>query len=228
DLPQLPVGDMRQILKNNSHRSEAYHRLAILYDQTGNATASEKNYKIALKKNPKNAELLADYGYHYYLQKRLPEAESNLRRAIALDSRLARAHNNLGLLLAITGRQNEALAEFAKAGCKEAEARSNLAFALTMRKRWSDAQQQLELALAADPHSKTVKNRLETLQSLRPELKLQEKTNLANKQPSEKLVLEDRSEKKEKVEYAVNSTKVHVDPNESKSQRAIYIVPEPK
>ena len=140
----------------------------------------EKYYQTALKKDPKNPNLLADYGYHCYLQQRWKEGEANLREAIVLNPELHRAHNNLGLLLARTGRVDEAAKEFVRAGCSEAETHSNLGFALTLQKRFPDAKRQFDLALAADPNSITARNGLKTLKSISPDLEPLETPNLAN------------------------------------------------
>jgi Flp pilus assembly protein TadD len=130
--------------------ADAHHRLAVLHDKSGNFKASEEHYQVALKLEPKNAELLCDRGYSYLLQDRLEEAQENLEKAIKRDSDLTRAHNNMGLLLAQQGHVDRALVEFAAAGCSHAEARTNLAYALTMAGNVDDAQYHLEIARQAD------------------------------------------------------------------------------
>jgi Tfp pilus assembly protein PilF len=170
----------QEIIKKDSKRADAYHQLALLYDKKGDAQSSEKYYRLALKKDPKNATLLADYGYSCYLQERWKESEQNLRQALALDPEFARAHNNLGLLLARTGREEEALKEFARTGANEAEARSNLGFALLQANHWANAKEQFQIALAADPESKKAKEGLSTLQKLAPQIQTQEASNVAD------------------------------------------------
>ncbi len=91
-----------------------------------------------------------------------------MRQALALRPDLTLAHINLGLLLACTGRIDESLVEFARAGCPEADARTNIAFALMLEERWWEAQQQYELALAVDLQSKAAQDGLRTLHSLNP------------------------------------------------------------
>ena len=78
---------------------------------------------------------------------------------------MARAHTNLGLLLARTDRRDKAMTEFARAGCTEAEARANLAFALTLEQKPDEARQQYELALAVDSTSKAAQKGLDALRS---------------------------------------------------------------
>ncbi len=160
----------RNILEDDKRCVEACHRLAVLHDKKGDCQGSEKFYRQALELQPDNAGILCDLGYSYYLQRRWKEGEECLRRAVELDPALSRAHNNLGLLLACTDRNSEAMVEFTQARCTESEARSNMAFALMLQERWDDARRQLELALAADPGSEVAQEGLRTLQSLAPHL----------------------------------------------------------
>lgn len=161
------------IVRQDGRRADAYHRLAVLHDRKGDCKTSEELYRVALDREPHNAEVHCDLGYSYYLQRRWREAESSLRQAIAIRPDLARAHINLGLLLARTGRGDESLMEFARAGCPEADARANLAFALMLEERWMEAQSQYELALAIDPQSRAAQEGLATLQSLHPRFEYQ-------------------------------------------------------
>lgn len=133
-------------------RADVHHRLAVMHDKRGNFKASEEHYQQALKVDPKNAELLCDRGFSYLLQGRMEDAQDHLNRAIKREPKLSRAHNNLGLLLAQQGHVDRALVEFAAAGCSHAEARTNLAYALTMAGKVADAEHHLEIARRADVH----------------------------------------------------------------------------
>jgi Flp pilus assembly protein TadD len=130
--------------------AEAYHRLAVLEDKAGRFDESEEHFIRAIELQPGNAETFCDLGYSYYLQRRWDRAEKSLRHAISLSPDCARAHNNLGLMLARVGRSDEALKSFAAAGCDEAQARVNLAFAMITENRPLDAREQLVHALAVD------------------------------------------------------------------------------
>ena len=95
------------VIKKDSGCIVAYHHLGLLYSKKGEWELSQKYFDVAIKKAPKNIDLLCDVGYSYYLQHRDQEAEVCLRRAIALDTDNGLAHNNLGLLLARLGRQDD-------------------------------------------------------------------------------------------------------------------------
>jgi Flp pilus assembly protein TadD len=155
-----------EALKQDPSRADALTRLGVLYDGQGKFVSSRKAYEKALSAQPGSPDLYCDMGYSLYLQHRLAEAEMNLRQAVTLAPDHRRAHNNLGLVLAHAAREDEALAEFRRAGCTEADARSNLAFALTLEGRRPEARRQYEQALAADPSSAAVKKAIRELDAL--------------------------------------------------------------
>lgn len=136
--------------KDDSH-VVALHRLAVLYDQKGDVIASQPLYKRALKERPNDPDILCDQGYSFYLQRNWEAAESSLRKALELQPDLARAHGNLGLVLARTKRNPEAHDHFLRGGCAPAEAHCNIAFALSVEGDIAAAQQEYALALQADP-----------------------------------------------------------------------------
>jgi tetratricopeptide (TPR) repeat protein len=154
-----------EAIKRDASRSDAFNRLAILHDQQGKFKESAEYYRKALQASPGNAAIFCDMGYSLYLQRRWQEAEMNLQQALALKPDLARAHNNLGLVLARTDRVDEALAHFRKGGT-ECEAHLNLAFALSLERRWDDAHDHYEKALAANPTSEPAKNGLRELTAI--------------------------------------------------------------
>jgi hypothetical protein len=90
----------------------------------------------------------------------------NLKQAIARDPKHLRAHSNLGLVLAHNARPEEAVAEFLKSGCDEADARENVAFVLTTERHWDEARGQYRLALQARPASESAQSRLKQLDTL--------------------------------------------------------------
>ena len=153
-------------LASDLARADAYHRLALLHDRQGDCQTATEYYQQALERNSENSELHCDIGYSQYLQQRWQEAESSLRRAIALTPDLGRAHNNLGLVLARTGREQESLEEFARAGCDQADAHANLAHAMMLSNRWNEEQIEFRRALDTNPDLPAARDGLRSLRSL--------------------------------------------------------------
>ena len=161
------AGDMYlKAIEADPSRSDAHHRLALLYERQGRSQAADTHYRQALELDGENPNLHCDIGYSHYFHQRWPEAESSLRRAIQLSPGLRRAHNNLGLVLARTGREQEAFDEFARAGCNRAEAHSNLAFAMSLSNRWNEAEVEFQRALDTDPDLLPARNGLDSLRAL--------------------------------------------------------------
>jgi len=90
-----------------------HHDLAAEAVRAGRMQEALREYDEAIKIDDQLAE--AHLGRGFVLEfgfGRLDEAEVEYRRAIELKPLLAEAHNNLGQLLARTGRLDQALAEF--------------------------------------------------------------------------------------------------------------------
>lgn len=96
--------------------AEIHHDLALEALQKGAPQDALREYDLALEADPSMAEahmgrgLVMEYGLG-----RLPDAEAEYRRAIQLRPSYSSAHNNLGQLLARTGRSEEAIKEFDEA-----------------------------------------------------------------------------------------------------------------
>jgi len=156
----------REVLLKDPSRADACWRLAVLCDREAKFRESQDWYRKALAGMPGNAEIYCDVGYSLYLQQRWEEAEMNLRQALALAPDHARAHNNLGLVLAHIGKTDEALVEFRRAGCGEADGHVNLAYVLLLNKSWKEARRHYELALAADGSSAPARTGLREVEVL--------------------------------------------------------------
>jgi Tfp pilus assembly protein PilF len=96
--------------------AEIHHDLAVEALRGGRSQEALKHFDIALAADPDMPEallgrgLVKEYGFS-----KLAEAEADYRHALAVRPSYPEAHNNLGQLLAKTGRTTEALAEFDKA-----------------------------------------------------------------------------------------------------------------
>lgn len=161
------ISNYEQMLASDPQNLALVRRLAVLYDKKGQPEKAEPYYQRALHANAKDASLLCDYGYHCYLQRRWSDAEVHLRRSVELEPHQARAHGNLALVLARTQRVDEALQQFAEAGCSQADAHANVAFALASEAQVESAEQQYRQALAADPQHKRAREALAALDQAR-------------------------------------------------------------
>jgi Tfp pilus assembly protein PilF len=147
-----------EVLNQSPKCVHAMWRLAVLHDLSDAFEKSEPHYLTALELDPDNANLHCDYGYSLYLQNRWTEAESQLRHSVRLRPDHGHARTNLGLVLARTGRSEEALGEFRKAGCTPSQAHANVAYSDCLRGELQRALEHYETALQFDPQSDTAKS----------------------------------------------------------------------
>jgi len=126
------------------------HRLGVVADFQRRHAEAEHFFQRALQSDPRNAEVLGDLGYCYFLQGQLSKAESALTKATLLEPANKRNRNNLGLVLGHLGRPEEALAHF-KLANSEADACYNLAFIFAAQERVDEARECFQMALNADP-----------------------------------------------------------------------------
>ena len=145
----------KEAVELHPERSDALWRLAVLTDRKGSGEPSAPFYESAIALEPKNVDLLTDYGYSLYLHENYPRAEEVLGQALAIDPRHQRAHNNLGFTLACQDRLESAMRQFQLAGCSEAETLSNVGLALAMSGRLEEARDIYELALQKEPTLET-------------------------------------------------------------------------
>ncbi len=157
----------KKALENDPKRGDAHARLAILCDQKGDFEAASRHFAEAIRRAPKDPELLCDQGYHFYLQRRWAEAEASLNRAIALDKGHARSHTNLALVLARRGDTDAALAEFSRAGCDRSDAQANLGLVFALEGNRPEAERAYATALAAKPGSPSAREGMRALASAR-------------------------------------------------------------
>ncbi|MFM7058068.1 MAG: tetratricopeptide repeat protein [Planctomycetota bacterium] len=152
-----------QLLDRHPENGQAAWRLAVVTDRLGHFEKSEPLYRQAVKSEPRNVELLCDYGYSLYLQQRWAESARLLERAAELEPENPRVQNNLGLLYACTDRIQAAAMAFQRAGCTPEESRSNLGLAAAMNGRTADARRIFERVLQENPECTTAAQGLEAL-----------------------------------------------------------------
>lgn len=114
-----------EVLAADPNNAKAHHGIAIIADISKDWSTAELHYRQALKQSPRDANLLNDIGYSYYLQNRFHDAESFLNQAAAIQPEHQTVQINLARL---------ALRQGNRAGAEErlmtlfpaAEARSRL------------------------------------------------------------------------------------------------------
>jgi tetratricopeptide (TPR) repeat protein len=139
-----------ELAKKHPDSPQLAHRLGVVADCQRRHAEAEHYFQAALSAEPRNAEVLADLGYCYFLQGQLSKAESALLKATLVEPANKRYRNNLGLVLGHLGRHDEALAHF-KLANSEADACYNLAFIFAAQERVEEAKKCFQMALNADP-----------------------------------------------------------------------------
>ncbi len=141
----------REAIRINPRNSDALWRLALLHVRQNESELATEAFAGAVEADSQNPLLLADFGYHLYMSGDLKRAEKYLRGAVRGAPHDPRICNNLGLVLAAQGRDEESLAAFLDGGCTESEARANLAFVQALRLDSSSAAESLKASLSLDP-----------------------------------------------------------------------------
>ena len=105
---------------------DVHHRLAVVADKQQMFGAADDHYDAALRKRPRDPNLLSDIGYSNLLRGDNRRAETILREALAIDPSHKGAMLNLGTLYGKQGRYEDTLAVFRR-GTTDAEAKQYLA-----------------------------------------------------------------------------------------------------
>ncbi|MBI1344844.1 tetratricopeptide repeat protein [bacterium] len=114
-----------EVVSIDPNNSEAHHRLGVISDMNGDAQTADEHYGRAYAANPKDADLLSDMGYSYYLRGRFDAAERKLKEALEYHPYHRSAQNNLALVYGKQGNYDGALAMFRQTGT-ESEAQKNI------------------------------------------------------------------------------------------------------
>ncbi|MCS7026129.1 MAG: tetratricopeptide repeat protein [Bryobacteraceae bacterium] len=127
--------------------------LGIVRDRRGEWKLGENAHRAALALVPTNANVRNNLGYNLLRQGRRQEAIVELRRAVSENPHLPAARNNLALALSRGSQQErqQALAEWRQM-MDAAAAHCNFAASLIEQGAYSEARQQLDLALSLRPN----------------------------------------------------------------------------
>ncbi len=106
--------------------ADAHHGLAVIADKQQLFGVADNHYEAALKKQPRNPNLLNDIGYSHWLRGGDQQAEKMLLEALAVEPGHKGATLNLSTLYGKQGRYEDAYALLRK-GATESEAKQYMA-----------------------------------------------------------------------------------------------------
>ncbi len=148
--------------KNPPRQALAHRRMASALDRMGRFEQAENEYSTALKLSPNDPKIWNDAGYSFYMQGRWADSERALKTATQLDPNNTKYMTNLGLMLAASGKTDEALALFTKAG-GQAAGHANLAYVLATTGKTAEAEKHYKIALEFQPQLEPVRTALTAL-----------------------------------------------------------------
>ncbi len=125
------------VLAAKADDADAHHGLAVIADKQQLFGVADNHYEAALRKQPRNANLLNDIGYSHWLRGGDKQAEKRLLEALAVDPGHKGATLNLGTLYGKQGRYEDAYALLRK-GSSEAETQQYLAKLFPQDRRTRD------------------------------------------------------------------------------------------
>lgn len=125
-------------------------RLALLYDRTGNPDRAAREYTLALKEDPTNADLWHELARFQLQRAEFVDAEISARRALTLDPENKRAWVTRGLIEAELERYDDAYTSFTHA-VSPAAAHNNLGIILARQGKAELAGKELAEARRLDP-----------------------------------------------------------------------------
>lgn len=128
-------------------------RLAVLYDRAGRPELAAKEYSLAVKEDPTNADLWNDVAYFQLQRAEFVDAEISARRALTLDPDHKRAWVTRGLIEAELERYDDAYRSFTRA-VSPAAAHNNLGIILSRQGKADLAAKELAEARRIDPTQK--------------------------------------------------------------------------
>ncbi|HEV8039312.1 MAG TPA: FG-GAP-like repeat-containing protein, partial [Bryobacteraceae bacterium] len=162
-IPQTPAERLAKALPfpgNSATYEFGRNNLSLgsAFFQRGYFDPAEASFRQALRDDPSSAEAQYGLGSVYLKQEKLVEARASFEQALKLNATYPDTHpnawNNLGLLATREGRTADAIRDFEEAlrlNSNHWIALENLGNAYRQQKRWPEALQTLERAVAARP-----------------------------------------------------------------------------
>ncbi|MCX5835136.1 MAG: tetratricopeptide repeat protein [Deltaproteobacteria bacterium] len=137
DMDRAIEAFLRAISLDGNHFM-AHMKAAEAFSQKIHYDEAMKYYKMALKLQPRTAEIYSSMGSILVLQGRVDEAIAPLNKALQMKPDYAKAHNNLGSALLLQKKRDEAIVHFQEAVRLDPDyrlARENLSEALAQKKK---------------------------------------------------------------------------------------------
>ena len=103
-----PSADMKR-------EASARMQMGVTYLEQRNLPSAMRELTRAAELDPDNSEIAMTLGLAYQARGDIEKSEEYLRRAIRMDPDNAAAHNNLGNILSLQGKGDEAIREYEKA-----------------------------------------------------------------------------------------------------------------
>lgn len=148
--PDKAIEQYRKAIAVNHDYTAAYARLGLMLSVTGQHEESVAAFTRAVELKPGSPILRNNLGFELLYVERFDEAERHLREAARIDSKLAQAHINLGILLGRTQRYEQAVDSFRKV-LPEPDAYYNLGLLQRAQGRHSEAAESLRHVLTINP-----------------------------------------------------------------------------
>ena len=105
----------REILKTQPKHPDANHNLGVIINNKKNSTEALKLFKIAVEKNPYSEQFWISYTNLLIKENKLEEAKFNIKKAIVINSSVAKFHYNLGFIFFEMNKFEEAEISYRKA-----------------------------------------------------------------------------------------------------------------
>jgi tetratricopeptide (TPR) repeat protein len=140
--------------------------------RNGDYSSYERIWADTVAKRPENARARSNYGTVLFEQARVPEAETQLRKAVEIREAYPEAQANLGAVLCSQGRLEEGIAHLKRAIALEPtyrDAYRNLGEALASTGRNAEALEAYRRALVSAPNDPRLLSRIAWLMATSPE-----------------------------------------------------------
>ncbi|MBS0265040.1 MAG: tetratricopeptide repeat protein [Planctomycetes bacterium] len=159
-------------LQKDPNNALIHHRLAVIASREERGEDAFRHFETARQLAPHNAQVLSDLGYAYYLRHDLDDAEACLKQAVAADPQYKAARNNLGIVLGVRGKFEEAMAQFRKTG-SEAAAYANMGYVHSQLGDLDQALQHYNHALSLDSEMRPAAEAMVQLHALKSQVEAQ-------------------------------------------------------